>query len=237
MFIGNRMGVRNVFFYAILGIIGVWTSFLLSGVHATIAAVLAAFTIPIEVKIKEDPFINKIQILLESFKKMDPNDQIPTISNEQLHILEKIKITTDDAMPPLQKLEHSLHKLVTFVIIPIFAIANAGVSLHFDTEMLFQSNVILGVFLGLLLGKVIGVVGFTYLMVKLKIASYYEGMHFRNVLGLGFLASIGFTMSLFVTQLAFKNPDFIMQAKIGIFAASIIGGIIGYLILSKNNAR
>jgi len=237
MFIGNRMGVRNVFFYAILGIIGVWTSFLLSGVHATIAAVLAAFTIPIEVKIKEDPFINKIQILLENFKKMDPNDQIPTISNEQLHILEKIKITTDDAMPPLQKLEHSLHKLVTFVIIPIFAIANAGVSLHFDTEMLFQSNVILGVFLGLLLGKVIGVVGFTYLMVKLKIASYYEGMHFRNVLGLGFLASIGFTMSLFVTQLAFKNPDFIMQAKIGIFAASIIGGIIGYLILSKNNAR
>jgi NhaA family Na+:H+ antiporter len=233
MFIGNRMGVRNVFFYATLGIIGVWTSFLLSGVHATIAAVLAAFTIPIEVKIKEDPFINKIQNLLENFKKMDPNDQIPTITNEQLHILEKIKITTDDAIPPLQKLEHSMHQLVTFVIIPIFAIANAGVSLHLDTKMLLESNVMIGVFLGLLLGKVIGVVGFTYILVKLKIASYYEGMHFRNVLGLGFLASIGFTMSLFVTQLAFKNPDFIMQAKIGIFAASIIGGVVGYFILSK----
>jgi NhaA family Na+:H+ antiporter len=233
MFIGNRMGVRNVFFYATLGIIGVWTSFLLSGVHATIAAVLAAFTIPIEVKIKEDPFINKIQNLLENFKKMDPNDQIPTITNEQLHILEKIKITTDDAIPPLQKLEHSMHQLVTFVIIPIFAIANAGVSLHLDTEMLLESNVMLGVFLGLLLGKVIGVVGFTYVLVKLKIARFYEGMHFRNVLGLGFLASIGFTMSLFVTQLAFKNPDFIMQAKIGIFAASIIGGVVGYFILSK----
>jgi NhaA family Na+:H+ antiporter len=164
---------------------------------------------------------------------MDPNDQLPTISNEQLHILEKIKITTDDAIPPLQKLEHSMHQLVTFVIIPIFAIANAGVSLHLDTKMLLESNVMIGVFLGLLLGKVIGVVGFTYILVKLMIANYYEGMHFRNVLGLGFLASIGFTMSLFVTQLAFKNPDFIMQAKIGIFAASIIGGVVGYFILSK----
>lgn len=233
MYIGNKIGVRNVLFYAIIGILGVWTAFLLSGVHATIASVLAAFTIPADMKIKESLYITKIQKYLTKFKSIDPNDKMPTLTNEQLHILDEVKKDTNDIIPPLQRLEHVMHPFVTFIIIPIFALANAGVSVAIDFEQLFSTNVALGVSLGLLVGKVVGVVGFTLLFVKLKIAPFPNGMNIRNLFGLGLLASIGFTMSLFITSLAFTNEEHITQAKIGIFVASIIGGILGYLILNK----
>ncbi|HLW62446.1 MAG TPA: Na+/H+ antiporter NhaA [Flavobacterium sp.] len=234
MFIGNKIGIRNVLFYAIIGIIGVWTAFLLSGVHATIAAVLAAFTIPADMKIKESVYLNKIQNYLNQFKAIDPNDKIPTLTNNQLHILEEVKTDTNKIIPPLQRLEHAMHPFVTFAIIPIFALANAGVSLNFDWDQLLNTNVAIGVFLGLLLGKVLGIVGFTWLFVKMKIAPFPEGMNMKNLFGLSLLASIGFTMSLFVTSLAFSNEEHITQAKIGIFTASIIGGIFGYIVLNKS---
>ncbi|MDX5349049.1 MAG: Na+/H+ antiporter NhaA [Hymenobacteraceae bacterium] len=233
MYIGNKMGIRNILFYAILGIIGVWIAFLLSGVHATIAAVLAAFTIPADVRIKESVFIANIQNRIAKFKYIDPNDEIPTLTEEQLHVLADVKKYTLEATPPLQRLEHGMHPFVTFVIIPVFALANAGVSLAIDVEQLFSTNVALGVALGLLGGKVIGVVGFTLLLIKLKVAPFPEGMNVRNLVGLGLLASIGFTMSLFITSLAFTNEVFITQAKIGIFSASIIGGVLGYIVLNR----
>lgn len=232
MFIANRMGVRNVVFYAILGILGVWVAFLLSGVHATIAAVLAAFTIPSDVRIKENTYVKKVQDYLAQFKAVDPNDKIPTLTNEQLHILENIQEATHQAMTPLQRLEYAMHPMVTFLILPIFALANAGVSLAIDPEHLFSTHVALGVTLGLLVGKVVGIFGFTSLAVRLKIAPMPSGMTGRNLLGIAFLGSIGFTMSLFITSLAFQTEDYMNQAKIGIFTASIIGGILGYLVLS-----
>lgn len=235
MYLGNKLGIRSIFFFAFLGICGVWTCFVISGVHATIAAVLAAFTIPADVKIKENLFIAKISSYLERFKNLDPTENTPTLTNDQLHVLEKINEATNAATPPLQILEHAMHPVVTFVIIPIFAIANAGVSLNIDLNSLFDTNIALGVALGLLVGKVLGVVGFTFIFIKLKIAQLPEGMNIRNLLGLGFLASIGFTMSLFVTSLAFSHEEYQTQAKIGIFVASLIGGIIGYIILNKDS--
>ncbi|KFF01391.1 Na(+)/H(+) antiporter NhaA [Chryseobacterium formosense] len=235
MYLGNKMGVRSIFFFALLGIVGVWTCFVISGVHATIAAVLAAFTIPADVKIKENLFIAKISSYLDRFKNLDPTENTPTLTNDQLHILEKINEATNAATPPLQILEHAMHPVVTFVIIPIFAIANAGVSLNIDPNSLFDTNIALGVALGLLIGKVVGVVGFTAVFIKLKIAELPAGMNIRNLLGVGFLASIGFTMSLFVTSLAFSHEEYQTQAKIGIFAASLIGGVIGYIILNKDS--
>ncbi len=238
MYAGNKLGVRNILFYAVFGILGVWTSFLLSGVHATIAAVLAAFTIPANVRIRENIYIQKIQNRLQQFKSIDPNDKIPTLTNEQLHHLDEIKKDTYLAIPPLQRLEHAMHPFVTFLIIPIFALANAGVTvIDIQLDQLFSTNVALGVALGLLVGKVIGVFGFTWLGVKLKIAPFPDGMNLRNLLGIGLLASIGFTMSLFITSLAFTNEIYITQAKIGIFTASIIGGVLGYWVLSKNKAK
>lgn len=233
MFIGNKMGVRNILFYAIVGILGVWVSFLISGVHATIASVIAAFMIPADVKIREDSYLVKMRGYLTKFKAIDPNDEIPTLTNEQLHILEKVKVNTNYAIPPLQRLEHGMHPFVSFVVIPIFALANAGVSLDIDLDLLFNTNIALGVSLGLLVGKVVGIVGFTLLLVKMKIAPFPEGMHIKNLFGLGLLGSIGFTMSLFITSLGFSNPEHMVQAKIGIFTASIIGGILGYIVLSR----
>lgn len=234
MFIGNKIGVRNILFYAVLGILGVWTSFLLSGVHATIASVIAAFMIPADVKIRENLFVERIKKYLDKFQELDSKNEIPTLTNDQLHLLEEIKIDTNKAIPPLQRLEHRMHPLVTFVIIPIFALANAGVSLDIDTQQLLSTNIALGVALGLLAGKVIGVVGATLILIKLKVAPFPEGMNIQNLFGVGLLASIGFTMSLFVTSLAFTHPEYMVQAKIGIFAASIVGGILGYIILSRS---
>jgi NhaA family Na+:H+ antiporter len=142
------------------------------------------------------------------------------------------------AMTPLQKLINILHPINTFIIIPIFAIANAGVTLNFEFDTLFSNHIALGVGLGLLIGKVVGVVGATMLLVKLGIGTLPDGMTFKNLIGVGLLASIGFTMSIFVTNLAFTNELYITQAKLGIFVASLTGGLIGYFylsIISKNS--
>lgn len=234
MFLGNRLGIRNLFYYAILGIIGVWTAFLLSGIHATIAAVLAAFMIPADVKIKEQVYIARIKKHLNRFIHTDPDDNIPTLTQKQLNIMEGINMDTKRAMPPLQRLEHALHPIVNFIILPIFALANAGVTVV-DVEIneLFSNHIALGIALGLLLGKPLGIVGFSWLMIKLKIASLPNEIKLKNLLGISFLASIGFTMSLFITQLAFIDEGLKSQAKISIFVASIIGGIIGYFLLKK----
>ena len=124
-----------------------------------------------------------------------------------------------------------MHPFVTFFVLPVFALANAGVSLDIDVQALLSTNVALGVGLGLLVGKVAGIVGFTMLLVKLKVAPFPDGMNVRNLFGIGLLASIGFTMSLFITSLAFTSESLITQAKIGIFVASIIGGLLGYFLL------
>lgn len=233
MFAANKMGVKNVIFYAVLGIGGVWTSFLLSGVHATIAAVLSAFVIPADSRIPENVFIARAGKLLNRFRAARPNE-VSTLEEEQLEILDRMRTDTKHAIPPLQRLEHALHPFVSFVIMPIFALANAGISLvGIDFSSLFSTHVAVGVMLGLLLGKPIGIVGSTLLLTKLKIAAAPSSMTFQRLLGLGFLASIGFTMSMFVSTLAFDNPDNYLQAMIGIFAASILGGIIGYRLLKK----
>lgn len=238
MYVGNKMGIRSILFYAILGIGGVWISFLLSGVHATIAAVLAAFTIPADVKIKENTLVERIKKHLSEFSAADPNDKTSTLTNEQLYILEKVTTDTEKAIPPLQKLEHAMHPFVSFVIIPIFALANAGVSvLDIEMDQLLNTNIAIGVALGLLLGKVVGVFGFTWLAVQFKVAPLPNGMNMKNLLGLALLASIGFTMSLFVTELAFTQEEFKVQAKVGIFLASITGGVLGYMVLNKQSKQ
>jgi len=191
MFIGNKAGIRNILFYAILGIGGVWLAFLLSGVHATIAAVLAAFMIPADEKIKKD-------------------------------------LTRE--IPPLQRLEHLLHPFSTFIVLPVFALANAGVSLALNIESLFSTNIMAGVMFGLLLGKTAGISGTTLLLIKTKVTPEPEGMNIRNLLGISMLAAIGFTMSLFITSLAFTNNEYKIQAKIGIFLASVLAVILGFIV-------
>ncbi len=238
MFIGNKAGIRNILFYAILGIGGVWLAFLSSGVHATIAAVLAAFMIPSNVKINEDVLLKRIEKHMDYFKHLAPNDK-PTLTKSQLLALEKAKEDLNRASPPLQRLEHWLHPFSTFIVLPVFALANAGVSLILDIDMLFSTNIVFGVIFGLLIGKVIGISGATLLLIKIKIAPKPKGMNIRNLLGISTLAAIGFTMSLFIASLAFNHSEYVIQAKIGVFMASILAAIFGFLIFStnKNNRK
>ena len=231
MFAANKMGVRNIVFYAVVGIGGLWVAFLLSGIHATIAAVIAAFLIPADARIDENEYADNIDDYLSQFKEIDPNN-FPTLTGEQVHVLSEIKGRTNQAIPPLQRLEHAIHPFVNFVVIPLFVLANAGVSFAgFGFDKLFDGHIALGVFGGLVLGKVIGISSVTWLFIKLKIAPASKGMTLKNIIGLGFLGAIGFTMSLFITSLAFSGETHLMQAKVGLFAASIVGGLLGYLIL------
>lgn len=237
MFVANKLGVKNVWFYAVLGIGGVWTAFLMSGIHATISAVLSAFMIPADSSIAEPAFIARTRRSIRRFEQAEPND-VRTLEQEQVEIISEVKQAARQAVPPLQRLEHSLHPLVSFVIIPVFALANAGVSfVGMEVSELFSTHVALGVMLGLLVGKPVGVLSAVWLLTRLGVGKLDASMSWRRVLGLGFLASIGFTMSMFVTALAFTDALAVTQAKVGIFAASLLGGAIGFLLLRMPQKR
>ena len=235
MFIGNRLGIKSLFFYAALGIGGVWVTFLLSGIHATIAAVLAAFMIPADAKINESVYLKRIKKLTRRFEHEETNE-VRTLEEGQVDVLAHIQHDTTIAIPLLQQLEHKMTPIVTFLIMPIFAIANAGISFtDLSLSDIFSTHVALGVTLGLLLGKPIGIIGATFLMVKMRWATLPSAITRRTLLGLGMLASIGFTMSMFISTLAFTDELLMTQAKLGIFLASILGGIGGYVLLNKKS--
>ncbi|MEH6681804.1 MAG: Na+/H+ antiporter NhaA [Sediminicola sp.] len=226
----NLIGIRSTLFYGIVGIGGLWTAFLMSGVHATIAAVLAAFTIPANTRVSESFFTKKIESLLDKFKDIKSTPR-STVTPGQLHVLQDIRNYSKMALTPLQRLEHGLHPLVAFIIMPIFALSNAGVSINSEFWEQLKSPVTYGVMGGLILGKVIGVLGFVYLMIKLKWAQLPLGMNNLHMVGVSFLAAIGFTMSLFISELAFENEMLVAQAKIGILLASILASFIGFHII------
>lgn len=232
LLVGNLLGVRNIVFYGIVGIGGLWMAFLLSGVHATIAGIIAALTIPANVKIEDAHFITKMKALVSNFEQSTPN-QVTLLTHDQLEIIEKIRFYSLAALTPLQRLEYAMHPLVAFIVMPVFALANAGITFSGNFVENMVSHVSLGVIVGLVVGKFIGIVGISKILVKLKLASLPEGIKWRHVYGVALLAGVGFTMSLFITDLAFDDPTYIIQSKIGIFTASILGGIGGFLILRK----
>lgn len=238
----NIIGIRNTLFYAIMGIGGLWLAILLSGVHATIAAVLAAFAIPTSKRINTPLFLRKAKMLSFEIKQHDRDREKNPIEAEEkiTHTIEKLSSLTEDATPPLQRLEHALYPFVSFVVLPVFAFANAGVTIDLDSFVLFKSPVTLGVIFGLIIGKFIGIVLFTRLMVFFKISDLPRNVKWKHIYGLGFLAAIGFTMSLFITELAFVDEALQGQAKIGILLASMIAGLIGYfylILISKSRKQ
>ncbi|MDO4715915.1 MAG: Na+/H+ antiporter NhaA, partial [Bacteroidales bacterium] len=235
LYAANRLGVKSVWFYGIVGIGGVWVSFLLSGVHATIAAVLIAFTIPADSTIPEATFITRLKQLGQRFRAIEPNE-VRVLEPEQVDILARIKEEALRATPPLQRLERNLHPVVSFVVLPIFALANAGIAfIDMDMATLFSTHIGLGVALGLLVGKPLGVALAVWVLMRLRWGSLSPDLSWHHIWAIGCLAGIGFTMSMFVTVLAFTDPIDITQAKLGIFIASLISGIIGYLLLWRGS--
>lgn len=227
----NRLGVRRATFYAIVGGLGVWTSFMYSGVHATIAGVFIALTIPVKPKVNEQTYIDKIYELIDKFKKEKPNDS-SLLTKKQAHLISDVEKLSEDAHTPLQKLEHALHPVMAYIILPIFAISNAGIHVEGDILKLIFHPISLGVIGGLLFGKVLGITLFSKLAIKLKLASLPEGVTWRQIYGVGFLAGIGFTMSIFIADLAFLSHESIQIAKVGIIIDALLAAILGMLILS-----
>ena len=229
----NLLGVRSSAFYAIMGISGLWMAFLLSGVHATVAGVLAAFAIPARTKIDEERFVEKLRELTRDFRKADPNDS-PLITSEQLRIIGDLKEYNAAAETPLQRIEHTLHPFVAFIVMPVFALANAGFPINTESLSFLLNPLTIGVFLGLVAGKFIGIAGMTRLMVGLGFAKLPENTTWRHIYGVALLGGVGFTMSLFITELAFADPQYAQQAKLGTLIASLVAGVGGYLLLRKN---
>ncbi|SNZ01378.1 Na+/H+ antiporter NhaA [Flagellimonas pacifica] len=236
LIIGNYSGVRSTWFYAIIGIAGVWLAFFFSGVHPTIAGILTAIAIPGRVKIKESTFLERLENLQIRFLKTKPVKST-LISNEQLDILENIKTISSEAETPLQKLERGLHPLVSFLVLPLFALANAGIHLHGDLLKVLLNPVSLGIGLGLVVGKFIGIVGISKLLVALKVAKLPDRVNWQQIYGVAFLGGIGFTMSLFINELAFSDAAFIYTSKVSILFSSLLAGILGSILLIMNNKK
>ncbi len=233
LLLGNYLGVRKTLFYGIIGIGGVWLAFLMSGVHATIAGVLAAMVIPARTRIDEIKFVGHLEDQIREFHTVPPND-VTLLEPEQYQIIAKINRLTNAAITPLQKLEHQLHPWVAYLVMPLFAFANSGIELNADVfGPGFFQGVSMGVLAGLVVGKFIGIVGVCWVMIKLRLASFPEDWRWSHLYGVALLAGIGFTMSLFITTLAFTDSWLITEAKVGIFVASLISGISGYLVLRR----
>jgi len=227
---GNRLGIRSPIFFGIFGIGGLWTAFLLSGIHATIAGVLAAATIPASVKIDETGYVARMRRFVDDFARMEPND-VSTLTAEQLHSIDGTIRLARHAATPLQQLEHQLHPVVAYFIMPLFALANAGVELPPDIGAAIASPVALGTGLGLLLGKPLGILLVCFLVTRLGWAQVGRDFSWAQLVGAAVLAGIGFTMSLFINELAFESPELRQQAKLGILVASVVAGGVGFLLL------
>lgn len=231
LMVGNRMGIRSALFYLLLGI-GAWIGFLLSGVHATIAGVLVAFTIPAVTRIDEQIYSSNLRKLSYDFEADIPQ-RGSLITPLQNKTIQKVKTLSMAAETPLQTIEHALHPWVAFGIMPLFALANAGIVITSDFFSSIINPVSIGVAAGLIVGKFTGILLFCWIMVRYKISSLPEGANWKHIAGVALLAGIGFTMSLFISGLAFGDPVLINQAKYGILIASIIAGILGTIVLKR----
>ncbi|MDZ4701889.1 MAG: Na+/H+ antiporter NhaA [Rhodothermales bacterium] len=229
--LANRLGIRRTAVYVALGL-GVWVMFLKSGVHATVAGVLLALTIPVNTRVDVSLFLEKGRMMMDLIRGGDtpPNGQA---SGDQRAAIQGLEVLCEGSESPLQRMERALHGWVAFGIMPIFAFANAGVALGGGGLGPFGDNTILiGVALGLMLGKPIGVFAFTWAAVRTGIAILPTGLTWRHIFGVACIAGIGFTMALFIANLAFTDSAMLNSAKIGIMGASLISGLLGWGILA-----
>ena len=236
LLIANFAGVRRASFYAFVGFIGVWMAFVFSGVHATVAGVLIALTIPARTKISENEYVQKLAKYLEKFKKEKPNEN-SLLTKEQVHLISDIGELNDKAHTPLQKLEHGLHPVITYFVLPVFALSNAGVHIEGSMIEMLLHPISLGIIAGLVIGKFLGISLFSRLTVRLKIATLPEGVTWKQIYGVAFLGGIGFTMSMFISDLAFSDDEFKQIAKVGIMTASLISATVGMIWLSRSTKK
>ncbi len=224
MFLANYLGFRHAQVYLIIGTLGLWYAVLLSGVHATIAGVLASIAIPVRTRISQRDFTQQMRKLTERFEQ-SPTGERTFLSGEQNEIIGKMDTLTELAQTPLQRFEHQLAPLISFVIMPVFALANAGVVIEGNLLDILTQPVCYGIIAGLLIGKLVGIFGFSRLTVSLGGGQMPKNSNWFQLAGISVFGGIGFTMSLFIAELAFTDAVLLRDAKIGILIASVIASV------------
>lgn len=234
IYILSYRGLYSEFVTIIAGFI-VWLLFLKAGLHPTLAGILMAFAVPVRQKISTDEFTDQLDSIVKNIKESTIL-QKPVLSGEQLELIDDLEDWSDKYRSPLQHLEHKLHNWVAYLVIPIFALANAGVAINGEGGL--ETALVVNIMICLILGKSIGISTVIFAARKLKLIEVPSDITNRQIIGVSFLAGIGFTMAIFIAGLAFNSsPEYIDSAKIGILIGSFISAILGYGILRFNSVK
>ncbi|WP_165062447.1 Na+/H+ antiporter NhaA [Adlercreutzia sp. ZJ154] len=227
----NRKHVYSLVPYMLVGCI-LWFCVYMSGVHATISGVLLAFVIPSGSRINMQTFLEWSGDRVQLANKFH-DEQTPIVAQKKyLTTVNSLSNVSREVLPPVTRLEHKLYPWVYFAILPLFALTNADVSLvGGDIFAMLTSNVVMGVFFGLVVGKPLGIMLMSFLCVKLHIAKLPEGVNWMHMLGASILGGVGFTMAIFVANLAYTSSVFVSEAKLAILLASLFAGVVGFLFL------
>ena len=223
----NLMGIRRLWPYLLVGVV-LWCFVHGSGVHATIAGVALAFTIPARSRINAPEFSGEARSLLDTFDRTETGDSTVLTSEGQQEAVFALERASERVTAPIVRLEHALHNFSAFAVMPLFAFANAGVKIDLSAH---HAEIGFGILSGLVFGKPLGIMVFAWMAVKTGIAKLPRAVNWRSLLGYACLAGIGFTMSLFIAMLAFEDTTLVDAAKRGIIAGSILAGIAGAVLL------
>ena len=233
----NALGVRRRGWYVALGIL-LWIACLRSGIHATVAGVALAMTIPARTRVREEDFLRRARASVDEFEQACQPGETVLTNRAQQEAIEALEHETEAVQSPLLTLERKLHGFVAFFVMPLFALANAGVGMGRELFTSLSPAVTAGVALGLVLGKPLGITLFAWLAVRLGLATLPTSASWRALHGVSWLGGIGFTMSLFIAALAFESPAMLDSAKLGILGASIItGGTGAFLLIRKDRSN
>jgi NhaA family Na+:H+ antiporter len=231
----NRAHLRRPGVYILLAI-GVWVAVFASGIHATVAGILVAFVVPVRARIDPTEFMQRSRGVLGQLAELDEGalTRVSMLEEKrQLALLDDLYRAAGDMRPPGITLEYFLHPIQAFFVLPLFALFNAGVAFNADMLAMPPDPITLGVVVGLLAGKQIGVMLFAWLAIVSGRASLPEGVGWPMIYGASCLAGVGFTMSLFISELAFAGALATDEAKLGILAGSLLAGVWGYLVLRR----
>ena len=238
LLLGSALRIKSKIFYITVGGI-VWFLFLNSGIHPTIAGVLVAFCVPATPVFAPKKYIKKIRRAIGHFRDQDDEllSKKSILSHEQMNWLKQVESASDKVISPLQDLEDSLHPIVNFFIVPVFAFANAGILLLGMDPLSVFDGVSLAVILGLVVGKFLGILGFSWITVKLGLAPMPAHADWHMMASIAMLGGIGFTVSLFIATLSFgadpSAASLLSHAKLGIVVGSLVSGIGGFVWLHK----
>lgn len=228
----NLGGIRRPLPYILLGVV-LWVAMLKSGVHATLAGIFLAFTIPMRPKYDPERFLSYMNEMVGQIRRAYQREE-NTVKNDELrsriHALGKGVLLVQ---APAQVLERKMHMLSAYLVIPIFSLANAGIPIDWASfGTLVTHPISMGIAFGLVAGKLIGIAGFTWVVVRLGLATLPPGLNFKHIVGAGLMGGIGFTMSIFIAELGFAHhAQDLLIAKTGVLLASIVAGISGFLWL------